>query len=178
MSTNEASARVILLLASDRVAAGEREDATAAGLEPLLADAGLELSEVLAVPDERATLAAALREALTRARFVLTSGGTGLGPRDVTPEATRDVLERELPGFGEAMRAVSRAKLPTADISRALAGSVGDGLVVNLPGSPRGAAECLAAVLPASLHALRLLAGQVRDCADELGLEPPPSTHG
>ena len=100
---------------------------------------------------------------------MLTSGGTGIGPRDVTPEATRAVVEHEIPGLGEAMRAASRATVPTADLSRATAGSLGASLVVNLPGSPKGAAECLAAVLPALLHGLRLRAGAVADCAADLG---------
>jgi len=161
----------ILILASDRVARGERADATAERLRPLLEAAGLPLLEVRAVADERAVLAAALREAAGRAALVLTSGGTGLAPRDVTPEATRDVIEREVPGLGEAMRAVSLARTPTAALSRATAGTLGRSLVVNLPGSPSGAAECLAAVLPAIGHAVRLVAGEVRDCQQELGRE-------
>lgn len=164
--------RAILILASDRVAAGTRVDATAEQLRPGLGEAGVELVEVLAVPDEQALLEAALRAASLRAELVLTSGGTGLGPRDVTPEATRAVLDRELPGFGEAMRASSRDDVPTADLSRALAGSLGTSLIVNLPGSPRGARQCLDAVLPAVRHGLRLLAAQVEDCAQDLASEP------
>jgi molybdopterin adenylyltransferase len=165
--------RCILLLASDRVSRGERQDATAAQLAPVLAGVGLALDEVRAVPDERAALAAALREACAIAELVLTSGGTGIGPRDVTPEATRDVIEREIPGLGEAMRAASLAKVPTAALSRATAGTVGGTLVVNLPGSPKGAAECLATVLPAVLHGMKLLAGAVKDCQQELGRAGP-----
>jgi molybdenum cofactor synthesis domain-containing protein len=164
--------RCVLILASDRVSRGERDDATAEKLRPVLASAGLGLDEVLAVPDERAALAAALRAAAARAQLVLTSGGTGIAPRDVTPEATRDVLEREIPGLGEAMRAVSLAKVPTAALSRATAGTLGGALIVNLPGSPKGAAECLAAVLPAVQHGMKLLAGAVRDCQQELGRPP------
>jgi molybdenum cofactor synthesis domain-containing protein len=165
--------RCVLILASDRVSRGERDDATAAQLAPVLAGAGLRLDEVLAVPDERAALAGALRKAAASAELVLTSGGTGIAPRDVTPEATRDVIEREIPGLGEAMRAVSLAKVPTAALSRATAGTLGGALILNLPGSPKGAAECLAAVLPAVQHGMKLLAGAVRDCQQELGGAKP-----
>lgn len=184
MSASEGVARAVpddaaeawLVLASDRVSRGEREDGTAAGIARVLAGAGLRLTTTRAVPDEVGALTDALREACRRAALVLTSGGTGIGPRDVTPEATRAVLEKELPGFGEAMRAASRGQVPTADLSRALAGTCGRALVVNLPGSPRGAVECLEVVLPAVRHALRLLAGSVRDCADDpsSGRNAPP----
>ncbi len=157
--------RAALILASDRVAAGTRQDATAAGLRAELAAAGIALDEVRAVPDERGPLAEAIRAAAARVPLVLTSGGTGLAPRDVTPEATRDVIEREVPGFGEAMRAASLADVPTALLSRATAGTLGAALIVNLPGSPKGARQCLAVVLPAVSHALALLGGGVRDCA-------------
>lgn len=167
--------RCVLILASDRVSRGERADATAALLAPLLQGAGLALAEVRAVPDERAALAAAIRAACSGAQLVLTSGGTGIGPRDVTPEATRDVLDREIPGLGEAMRAASLGHVPTAALSRATAGTSGGALVVNLPGSPKGAAECLAAVLPALQHGMKLLAGAVRDCQQELGGSQPPA---
>jgi molybdopterin adenylyltransferase len=159
---------VRLVLASDRVAAGERADATAEGVRAILEAAGLELEGVVAVPDDEAALVKALREAVAACPLVLTSGGTGLSVRDVTPEATRRVLEREIPGLGEAMRAASRAAVPTADLSRGLAGTAGQSLLINLPGSPAGARECLEAVLPAVLHGLRILKGAVQDCADDL----------
>jgi len=100
---------------------------------------------------------------------VLTSGGTGVGPRDVTVEATRAVIEREIPGLGEAMRMKSFAATPTALLSRATAGTLGAALIVNLPGSPKGAVECLGVVLPVVAHAARLLAGGVADCQKEIG---------
>jgi molybdenum cofactor synthesis domain-containing protein len=159
-----------LILASDRVARGEREDRTAAGVRAELEAAGVELADVAVVPDEVGALREALLAACERASIVLTSGGTGIGPRDVTPEATRAVLERELPGLAEAMRAASRTHVPTADLSRALAGTRGRALVVNLPGSPGGARECLAAVLPALLHGTKLLAGGLADCRDDPGV--------
>ena len=158
-----------LILASDRIARGEREDRTADGVQAVLADAGVELERVTVVPDDVDALSEAIRNACVGAELVLTSGGTGIGARDVTPEATRAVIEREIPGLGEAMRAASLAKVPTAALSRALGGTVGRTLVVNLPGSPAGARECLAAVLPALLHGVKLLAGSVADCADDLG---------
>ncbi|HTE06168.1 MAG TPA: MogA/MoaB family molybdenum cofactor biosynthesis protein [Planctomycetota bacterium] len=164
--------RARLILASDRVSRGEREDRTAAGVAALLATAGVELAEVVAVPDELAALVAALLAGCACRDLVLTSGGTGIGPRDVTPEATRAVIEREIPGLGEAMRAASLGKVPTAALSRATAGTRGAALVVNLPGSPSGARECLAAVLPALLHGVRLLTGGVADCQAELGAQP------
>jgi molybdopterin adenylyltransferase len=170
--------RARLILASDRVSRGEREDRTAAGVAAVLEAAGVELAEVVAVPDEQGALVAALRAACAAADLVLTSGGTGIGPRDVTPEATRAVLEREIPGLGEAMRAASLPKAPTAALSRATAGTVGPSLVVNLPGSPAGARECLAAVLPALLHGLRLLAGGVADCQAELRPPAAPERGG
>lgn len=163
---------VRLVLASDRVSRGERADATAAGIREVLASVGLSLESVVAVPDDEAALIDALNEAVARCALVLTSGGTGLSPRDVTPEATRRVIEREVPGLGEAMRAASRGTVPTADLSRGLAGTVGGSLVINLPGSPAGARECLEAVLPAIQHGLRVLEGVVKDCADDLASKP------
>jgi len=159
--------RAWLILASDRVSRGERADQTAERLRSALEGAGLVLEGVEAVPDDQAALAEALGRACGRAELVLTSGGTGIAPRDVTPEATRAVIEREIPGLGEAMRAASGGKVPTASLSRALAGTRGRALIVNLPGSPGGAEECLRAILPAVKHGLKLLEGAVRDCATD-----------
>jgi molybdenum cofactor synthesis domain-containing protein len=157
---------VALIVCSDRAARGERPDATAARLRTELEAAGHELLQVTVVADERATIAAALREQAARpgVNVVLTTGGTGIGPRDVTVEATLDVLERLLPGMAEAMRARSLSATPMAMLSRAAAGTLGRAVVVNLPGSPRGALQCLQVVLPALPHACSLLAGGVEDC--------------
>ncbi len=162
-----------LVLASDRVSRGERADATAAGLAEALQAVGWRLAHVRAVPDEEEALVVSLRELATRYALVLTSGGTGLSVRDVTPEATRRVIEREVPGLAESMRAAGRVSVPTADLSRGIAGTLGGTLILNLPGSPAGARESLEAVLPAVLHGLRVLAGSVQDCAQDLRADPP-----
>ncbi len=165
-----------IVIVSDRGASGVREDRTAPRLAAVLIEAGMEPSlPPTIVPDERERIAAALIAACRRAPLVLTSGGTGVAPRDVTPDATRDVIDREVPGLGEAMRAASREKVPTADLSRALAGIRGATWIVNLPGSPKGAEECLRAVLPALRHGLEILAGAVRDCQDHLGSAERPA---
>jgi molybdenum cofactor biosynthesis protein B len=116
------------------------------------------------VPDDRSTIADAIVELGERARLVLTTGGTGLSPRDVTPEATRSVIEREAPGISEAIRADSIAKTPHALLSRGVAGARGTTLVVNLPGSTGGCRDGFAILKPALGHALELLAGE-RDVA-------------
>ncbi len=173
MSGADARPRAAVVIVSDRAASGERPDETAARLAPRLEAAGYAVREARIVPDERDRVATALREAAREAELVLSSGGTGLGARDVTPEATLDVVERVVPGLGEAMRAASRPRTPFADLSRATAGTIGPTLIVNLPGSPSGAVECLDAILAAAGHAVRLLRGAVRDCADEAGRDRP-----
>jgi molybdopterin adenylyltransferase len=148
-----------VITVSDSAAAGTRDDRSGPAVAAALTDAGFEVVWRVTVADEPTDIAAALREAVGHARLVVTTGGTGLGARDVTPEATRAVLDRDVPGLAEAMRAAGRASTPLADLSRGVVGTVGASLVVNVPGSVRGATESVAVVLPVVGHALDLLAG-------------------
>ena len=151
-----------MLTVSDGVVAGTREDRSGDVLQELLAGDGYDVVRRV-VADERDEIARAIEALADEASLVLTTGGTGLAPRDVTPEATRSVLEREAPGIAEAIRADSLAKTPHALLSRGVAGTRSAALVVNLPGSPGGCRDGYAVLPPALEHALRLLSEQTTE---------------
>jgi len=161
--------RVAILTASDKGSRGEREDLSASVIRELVAHIEGEVVAYAVVPDDREILAQKLREFCDEvgADLVLTTGGTGFGPRDVTPEATREVIEREVPGLPEAMRAAGLKATPRAMLSRAIAGIRGKSLIINLPGSPKGVRENLETILPALPHGLAILRGEASECARE-----------
>jgi molybdopterin adenylyltransferase len=150
--------RALVITASDGVTAGVREDTSGAALAARLERLGFEVEQRV-IPDEQADLEIALTEAAASSQLVVTTGGTGLTPRDVTPQATQAVIDYDVPGMAEAMRAAGRASTPLADLSRGVVGVLGRTLIVNVPGSPRAAMESLAALEPVLDHALETLAG-------------------
>ena len=160
-----------VLTTSDRSAAGEREDASGAAVATRLAALGFTVERAV-VPDERPAIEAAIRSAAATHALVVTTGGTGLTPRDVTPQATLAVIDYEVPGLAEAMRAEGRRFTPMAALSRSVVGVAGRALVVNLPGSPRGAIESLDAIADVLDHALDTLAGPYDHGTRSTGARP------
>lgn len=160
--------RAAVITVSDRGAAGERVDKSGPAVIALLEDNGYEVMDYSVVPDGVESVAAVLRQMVAKdLALVITTGGTGFSPRDLTPEATLQVCERLCPGIPEAMRAVSLAVTPHGCLSREVAGIAGGTLIVNVPGSPKAATENLSAVIGAIGHGLKMLRGGQADCGAE-----------
>jgi molybdopterin adenylyltransferase len=155
--------RAHVITVSDGVSAGTRDDLSGPALRSLLANAGFEVSGPEVVPDTQDRVSDAIVAAVVAdADFVVTTGGTGLGPRDVTPQATAMLLDYEVPGLGELMRRAGTSSTPMASLSRGLAGVRGRTLILNVPGSMKGATESMEAVLPVLGHAIQLLHGHTK----------------
>ena len=158
--------RAAVVTVSDRGYAGEREDKSGKVVREMLEGAGIEVIRTELIPDDLAALTGLLDELCGKGfNLIATTGGTGLSPRDVTPDATLAVIDRQVPGMAEAMRAESLKITPHAMISRAVCGLSGRTLIINLPGSPKGARDCLEVVLPALSHALEVASGSASECA-------------
>jgi molybdopterin adenylyltransferase len=157
-----------ILTISDKGFRGEREDRSGPMLREILAKAGFSIADFEVLPDDQPLLERRLRHLADESclDLVITTGGTGLSPRDVTPDATLAVIDRQVPGMAEAMRASSLSKTPHAMLSRAVVGIRGQTLIVNLPGSVRGAQENMETLLPALEHALAKIQGDPSDCGD------------
>ena len=161
--------KVAIITISDRGSKGEREDSSGPLIQEMIKSLPGEVIYYEIIPDEKEKITEALKKSSDqlRADLILTTGGTGLSPRDVTPDATLEVIEKEVPGFSEAMRAESLKKTPHAMISRAITGIRGSTLIVNLPGSPKSVRENLSVILPALPHALSKLKGDPSECGQE-----------
>jgi len=156
-----------VITVSDRGSRGEREDKSGREIVSMLKGIAATVVHTIIIPDEKDQIKAALIECTDKKKLdlIVTTGGTGVSPRDVTPEATLEVIEKEVPGMAEAMRRESAAITPHAMISRAVVGIRGCSLIINLPGSPRGVRENLAVILPALKHAVEKIKGDDAECA-------------
>jgi len=156
-----------IITVSDKGSQGKREDLSGPAIAEMLAGAAIEIRKTCIVPDEVDLIQQAIIKFadVEKLDLILTTGGTGVSPRDLTPDATLKVIDKEIPGMAEAMRISSMKITPHAMISRAVAGIRGRSLIINLPGSPKGARENLAVVLPALSHAIEKIKGDDRDCA-------------
>lgn len=154
-----------ILTVSDKGSRGQREDLSGPVIREVLEQAGISVTSYRVIPDEKEDIRAVLREWADSGTMdvIMTTGGTGLARRDVTPEATLDVIDREVPGFTEAMRAKSLEKTPMAVLSRAVAGLRKDCLIINMPGSPKAVRECLEVVMPSVPHAVEIIKGVVTE---------------
>jgi len=161
------SRKTAIVTVSDKGARGEREDLSGRALAEKLGASGFDVCFRTVIPDELEEIQKTLSDLADAGEcaLILTTGGTGVAPRDITPEATLSIIEKAVPGFGEAMRAASIQKTPYAMISRSVAGIRRKTLIINLPGSPKGAVENLEVILPALPHALDKIQGDTSDCA-------------
>ncbi len=166
--------KAAVLTISDKGSRGEREDKSGDVIKEKLSHISAEVVAYEIVPDEREIISRCLRSFAEKADLILTTGGTGVSPRDVTPEATRDVIEKELPGFSEAMRAESFKVTPRSIGSRAVTGMFKDTLIINLPGSPKAVSECLGVVLEAIPHVLEVAGGNVSECGKDVHQHSKP----
>ncbi len=157
--------KTAIVTISDKGSRGEREDKSGEAIRETISTIESEVTSYKIIPDEKDQIIEQLLLLTEEADLILTTGGTGVAPRDVTPEATKEVIEKELPGFGEAMRMESFKITPFAIGSRAIAGIRKKTLIVNLPGSPKAVSECLAIILPVIPHTIKLIRGEVNDCA-------------
>lgn len=158
---------VAIITISDKGSRGEREDLSGPAIKELIIPLPAQVQFYQVIPDEIKAISATLKDCSDKLNcdLIITTGGTGVGPRDVTPEATRAVIDREIPGMAEVMRMESLKKTPHAMISRAVVGTRGQSLIVNLPGSPKAVKENLSSLLPALSHAIDKIKGDGADCA-------------
>jgi molybdopterin adenylyltransferase len=156
-----------IITVSDKGSQGKREDLSSPAIAEMLAGAAIEVKHTIIIPDETDKIKEAIINFadIKNLDLILTNGGTGVSPRDLTPDATLEVIDKQIPGMAEAMRQKSMLVTPHAMISRAVAGIRGKSLIINLPGSPKGAKENLAVVLPALKHAIEKIKGDDSECA-------------